>query len=256
MNQKDFFKNIVEDEFTSSCIRDSNSQTAMCVMSMMETCDELLKVDTKKCDLDFRTRIVKELMRDCCQLMKSPKMSAMLVDAYYEGKIGTVTMELNEFLTNFYKRCNNNIGNRCRIILKNSPDTYVETNEKFFSVILLMHVRKALFKNSDKIEISFSSDKNYVAICLKAEEGKPDSDGCNMVCPDIYDNCIDELVSLFLSKIDAEISYSDNCTFIKCPESKSTTFSSSKSYVLSEDRMDIYGIMLAEFCKPVDFDKF
>lgn len=241
------FENFLGDEFTINYIENSNKQTRMHLTAISSWCKILADAEDSECDYDFRTNVANNIMKLCCQMLKNYELCMKIIDSGKEDNLKMITIELNEFLTAFCRKCNKHIKHKCRIILEDCSNAYIEANEKFLNFIFLMYVRMALEKKSEKMEMSFSSEENYVTICLKIDEGKSNDNMYCEVVPDTCDDYIGDIASLLLKKMDATISENGNCTYIKFCESKGGTFCSSKSDFPGEDLFSIFNSMLADF---------
>ncbi len=243
----DLFKGFLGDEFTTNYIKNSDIQMRMNITCISYWCRTLAEADDSECNCDFRTNVANNIIKYCCQIMKNFELYVNIFDAVKDDNINMTAIELNEFLNAFCLKCNSHLRDKCRIILKECNNAYIEINEKFFNFVLLMYVRMALSHKSNRVEISFSSEQDYLTICLKIENGKSDDNMCDDIIPDIFEDYFNDIVSVLLKKINGTVSYDGNCVYMRFPESESDALYSQKSYFLGEDLLNVFSIMLADF---------
>ena len=246
MKKGDLFKESLSDEFTNNYIKDFNIQTRMNITGISYWCKVLAEADDSECNYDFRVNVANNIIKYCCQILKNSELYANISDSIKEGDIRKTTVELNDYLTDFCEKCNRHIEGKCRIILSKCENSYIEINEKFFNFILLVYVRIALSKKYTKLEISFSSEQNYVTICLKATDKKSDGKYSEDVS-DIFSDYFNDIIPLVLKKIGGTFSGDVECSHIKFTESKGNALCSPKPRFIGEDLMNIFSIMLADF---------
>lgn len=241
------FENFLGDEFTINYIENSNKQMRMHLTAISSWCKILSDAEDSECDSDFRTDVANNIMKLCCQILKNYDLCVMVIDSGKKDNLKMITVELNEFLTAFCRKCDKHIKHKCRIILEECSNAYIEVNEKFLNFIFLIYVRMALKKKSEKMEISFSSELNDVTICLKTGEGKFDDNMYCEVIPDTCDNYINDIASLLLKKMGATVFDDSNCIYIKFPKSKGGTLCSPKPDSSVVDLLGIFNSMLSDF---------
>lgn len=243
----DLFKGFLGDEFTTNYIKNSDIQMRMNITCISYWCRNLAEADDSECDYDFRVNVANNIIKYCCQVMKNFELYGNIVDAVKNDDINMTTIELNEFLNAFCLKCNKHLGNKCRIILKECENACIETNEKFFNFVLLMYVRMALSNKSDGMEISFSSEQDYMTIRLKMENGKSDDNMCDELIPDIFEDYFNDIVSVLLKKVNGTVSYDGDCVCMRFPEGKKDALYAQKPYFWGEDLLNVFSIMLADF---------
>lgn len=246
-NNADLFKKFLGDEFTGNYLKNVNRQINEKLTIISSFCKILAEADKSKCDHDFIIDIVNNIMKCCCQIQRNPDTCIKIFDAGQSDNLKLITIELKEFLTAFCNKCNEHIQNKCEIKLEKCDNIYINANESFLNFILLMCIRMALFRKSEKVEISFSSEWDYVTICLKINAEISDE---NRFCEVVTDTCNDyfsDIVSLLAEKMQGEVYTSDDCIFIKLKKSKGGSFHSNDNHTVDKRIFGIFNTMLADF---------
>ena len=247
MEDKNLFKQFLEDEFTSSYTENSDFQIRTNISIISYWCNALAEVDDSECDFDFRIKVANNIIKQCCQLLKNPEIYANIFDAGQNRNMSMNTIELNKFFTDFCQKCESHLKDKCSIKLAKCDDAYIEGNEKFLNFIFLMYVRDALSQNSKKVDISFESADNYAVINLKINPEKTSNDMYCEVNAGNFNNHLNDIASFLIRKISGEISVENDIVKIKIPLSEGGTLRSGKPRFSKEPLFNVFNIMLADF---------
>lgn len=246
MEEKVFFKNFIEDEFSMNYFNsiDCNLRTKLTMISSW--CDTLVEASDEQCNAEFRENIANNIIKICCGILRPQDVVSKIIEANKNYRIKKTLIELNEFFTEFCNNCNVHTGKRCKVKMKKCGKMYINVSEKFLLSILLIYVRNALLNQAKKIDISCSEELGTVTICLEIKTNK-DEDSISDMDIDALSDYTHEIAAFFAEKMNGETYVGENEISIKFPSAKDNAFHEKKRGTSNTDMFNAYDVQLSEF---------
>ncbi len=247
MEEKGFFKNFIEDEFSMNYFNsiDCNLRINLTLISFW--CNTLVEASDEQCNADFRENVANNIIKACCGILRPNEIVSKIIEANRNYRIKKTVIELNEFFTEFCNNCNVRTGKRCKLKLKKCDKMYINVSEKFLVSVLLMYVRNALLNQAKKIDISCSEELNKVTICLKIKTNKDEDSMFGDMDSDALSDYTYEIASFFAEKMNGETQILEDEISIKFPSAKGNAFHEKKAGMSSTNMFNSYNVLLSEF---------
>lgn len=247
MENKNLFKNFIEDEFSMGYFNSIDSSLRWNLSTISCWCKTLSEASDDECDADFRTEVANNIIKICCSMLRPADVVSKIVEVNKGYRVTKNIVELSIFFTEFCNNCNERMEKKCKVQMKKSSKIYIEVSEKFFLAVMLMCVRNALFNQVNKIDISCTEKLNTVTISMKMKKSRTE----NFMFSDTdFDGLYDythEIMSFFTEKIGGEIEISENEIIIKLPSVSEKALHEKKPPVPDTSVFNQYNIQLAEF---------
>lgn len=175
-------------------------------VTMISSACELLANEKNNLSSAEYMECVNRIMIACCSMMKMTELYTKLINVLFDSKLDISAVDMNNYLMEFRKKCNETLGVSCNVIFNATNDLiFADTNRDFMEYILLGCIRKAVLDGAITVEMTLEQLKNKdMIVTVQTTEIDP---------ADPYLQCFKDITTEELLSINTSLAEKIGCSF-------------------------------------------